>query len=238
MSVDTEGQKFSPAYTGYGSWKNYVGDLANTTIPPRIDKTMMDGKSGSMKAALLVAFHFFGLIDKNGKTTERLRSLAKAHGTPDWSTELATVIEDAYRPIVEDVPLKAGTAGQLHEAFKEHTDLSATTRAKAISFYLKAAKDAKIELSPHFKPPSVRRSRKRTKAEDPDGDTNGDNGSNSDGNDNGLDDDFDLPEDWVVQPFNVPGRDEPIRILMPSDLTAREWKMVSTYIELYVGDNE
>ena len=50
--------------------------------------------------------------------------------------------------------------------------------------------------------------------------------------------DLDVPAGWVVQPFNVRDREHPIQVVMPTDLTGKEWKMVSTYIALYVGDDE
>lgn len=152
--AEDNGTRVNPPYLGYGTFKNYIGELAATTIPPRIDPTMMVGKSGGTKAALRVALNFFGLTNADLSVTETLRTLVRNHGTDAWAEHLRLLIERAYGPIVSDVPLLDGTTGQLTEAFRENTTLaSSTTRAKAIGFYLQAAKDAGIELSTHFRIP-------------------------------------------------------------------------------------
>ncbi len=242
MADEKKGATVSPPYLGFGTFKNYIGDLAATTIPPRIDKSMMKGKSGGTQAALLVAFSFLGLTGEKGVATQALRDLVEAHGTERWPAALKKLLDEHYGPILKGVPLDRGTAGQLDDAFEKHTDFTKSTRAKAISFYLRAGKEAQIELSPHFRAPSVpkRKRKKKEPAKDatsaPDAADDGVDNDPGDGNGDEPGDSTPVPDGWLAQPFNLPGRRHPVRVVIPSNLTAKEWKMVSTYMALYVEE--
>ena len=223
--AEDNGKQSSPPYVGYRLFKNYIGELAAMTIPPRIDPTIMVGKSGGTIAALRVAFSFFGLTTENGAITETLRTLVKNHDTDRWSSHLQHLVQDCYAPILGEVPLDNGTPGQLAEAFMKHTTLSGTTMAKAISFYLKVAKDAGIELSTHFKPPKVRKSqngRKKSPEE-----------TSKEEIKRGVQ--INPMAGMIDQAFVIPGRKYPIKVSFPVDLTPGEWDMVAGFMHSFIN---
>ena len=225
--AEDNGKRTSPPYVGYVLFKNFLGELAATTIPTRIDPSMMVGKSGGTIASLRVALSFFGLTQGDGTVTETLRALVRHHGTDRWSPHLQHLVQNCYAPILEGVPLDNGTSAQLAEAFAKHAaSLSSATRSKAISFYLKAAKDAGIELSTHFKPPRVRKSqnngRKKTAEETPTGEIR-----------RGIR--IDPVEGMIVQTFAIPGRKDPIEVSFPVDLKPGEWDMVAGFMHSFIN---
>ena len=136
----------TPPYVAYRTFKNFLLSLSDA-IPSRIDKSVLIGHSGGTQAQLIHALRYLGLIDPQGAPTEKLPPLVKAEGAV-YATALREVLNSAY-PFISEDQLKTATQKQLEEAFA--LKASGDTVRKCLTFYLPAARDAGIALSPFIR---------------------------------------------------------------------------------------
>ena len=129
-------------------WK-FVEDLSARPLPPQIDRSIMNSKSGTDQANLMSALSGFGLIGADQRVEPALRDLAVSDDATRRE-RLATLIQKYY-PEQVIVAEQNGTEQQLHQTFRESFNLeSADTRRKAVTFYLHAARTAGMTLSEYF----------------------------------------------------------------------------------------
>ena len=136
-----------PAYLSYSSWLKLLEGLEKY-LPPRFDGSYWDGLkfSGTTRFTARSTFIFLGLMDSNGKPTDKLQQLVDSTGD-ERRIQLKGIIEQAYRPVIGDLDLDRATAGQLEELFRS-AGAKGNVGEKSISFFLALAKDAGIALSP------------------------------------------------------------------------------------------
>lgn len=147
---DLEQEGFKPPYMSFQTFWTYIADLGSRPLPPTIDRSMMTGKSGTDQANLLMTLRSFELIDATGHVQPSLLELTSAN-QERRKEMLAAYIADHY---AEPMRISAvnGTDLQLQEAFKSYYGLDAAdTRRKCITFFVHAAKEAGVALSPNFK---------------------------------------------------------------------------------------
>ena len=156
-------KKLSPPYVVFSSFKSFINGLGETAVPTRIDKSVMSNYSGSTIYSLLPALTWFGLIDSNGIPSEKLKELANSDEI-GFSRLLGELMREKYVFLFSNgIDLKNASGGQVQEAFKSQ-DVSASTITKCMVFFLAAAKEAGIEVSPHVKAPTVKRKSRAKKA--------------------------------------------------------------------------
>ena len=145
-----------PPYVSFASFKSFINGLGESTVPSRIDKTVMTNYSGSTQYALLPALHWLGLIDSDGTPSVLLKRLAVANDN-DFGALLEPMVREKYHFLFsEGLDLQSATSGQVTEAFKDQ-GITGSTVTKCISFFLLIAKQARIPVSPHVKAPTVKR---------------------------------------------------------------------------------
>ncbi len=144
-------ESVAPPVVAYRTLRNFFRGLA-AAMPSRIDKSVMTSMSGSTQIQLLQALRRLGCIEPNGTPTARLRKLVKAEG-PEFQAAMHEALIDTY-PFLKDNDLSGVTTQQLQELFG--TMGSGDTVRKAITFFIPAAKDAGIKLSPFLKEPGKR----------------------------------------------------------------------------------
>jgi hypothetical protein len=150
MSETNDDTKWVPPYIAFQNLLNLVQRL-EANMPPRIDRSFLTG-SGAANTQTLNALRALGLIDAAGVVQAPLIQLAKnAEERPRIVGDMLTTL---YSKPVELGKINA-TQKQLEEAFEE-LGVTGDTRRKAIAFFLKAAKYAKLPMSPYFKTPSSR----------------------------------------------------------------------------------
>jgi hypothetical protein len=139
---------WSPAYVPFKTLNNLVVKMDVEGIPTRIDKSFLGHLSGGIQSHLSASMRSLGLIDKDRAPTEDLRELVTSgDGRPAVYRRL---LEKHY-PWAVALGTTA-THQQLQEAFTDNSPaLSASTRDKALSFYLGAAAYAEVPLSKWFK---------------------------------------------------------------------------------------
>jgi len=148
--MDTETEAFKPPYMSFQTFWNFIRELGDKPLPPRIDRSLMGTKSGTDQANLTMALTSFGLVDENSNVLPLLQQLVAADAD-ERKQMLADLVTRHYVAPME-VSHKNGTPKDLEDTFRDNfpSIASADTRRKAITFYLHAAREAGLELSAHF----------------------------------------------------------------------------------------
>jgi hypothetical protein len=217
-----------PPYISFKTFLSFVQKLKDTTVPGRVDGSVLRNYAGSVARQLVTGLKFLKLLESNGNTTDRLKKLVTAYGTAGWKELLGQTIHESYSPAVGDLDLENGTHQQLVEAFRE-AGTDGVVLDRAISFYLSALREAEQTFSPHFAN-RVRRPRGekgRTKRKEKTGSIDA------------VDEDDILdqaiPADEMTK-FNlaIPGKHS-ATIILPIDLSTDDWEMISDMVKLYVA---
>jgi len=146
--AETQQEKPTPPYLSYATFKTFLGTLKQA-IPGRIDKTVMTSFSGANQTQLLHALKYLKLIDANGVPQSTLVTLVKSEG-PERHKIQQELLRAAY-PFLNDphFDLATATSGQLDEQFAKLA--TGDTVRKCKTFFLPAAKEAGLQVSPHIK---------------------------------------------------------------------------------------
>lgn len=141
---------FKPPYMSFHTFWNFIGELGTKPLPPRIDRSIMTGKSGTDQANLFLALTSFELIDDNWNVLPLLDQLTSAD-VEQRKSILVKLIHDHYSHPMRVSGIN-GTSKDLDDAFRDNypSIASPDTRRKAITFFLHAAKTAGLELSVYF----------------------------------------------------------------------------------------
>ena len=139
-----------PPYVPFPSLKSFVQNAGQQGLANRIDRSVLTNFSGSTQTQLITALRFLGLIDAKGHPTDRLEMLVKTSGTDEWSNVLAALLRDTYPALFDGFDLARATPNQFGERFRGTFPGSDAVQRKAVTFFLGAAQDAKIPISPHI----------------------------------------------------------------------------------------
>lgn len=139
---------FKPPYLSFQTFWGFLEELATKHLPPQIDRSMLDKKSGTDQMNLLAAFKSFGLVDDAHAVQAELEHLV-GEAEPDRKKRLASLLRRHY-PRQFEVSDQNGTEKQLLESFEQAFGVTGDTRRKASTFFLHAARFAGMTLSPHF----------------------------------------------------------------------------------------
>jgi len=146
--VKTIDDRGIPPYIGWAAW-NRLTRAMKTFIPPRLDRSYFNslGFSGTQYSQAIRAFLFLSLMDENRKPTEKLRQLVM--GTDhDQKAILKSILEEAYKPFFDNPGPRAATLGDL-ESFLRSKGAKGVVD-KCVTFFLSAAKEAGVPLSPQL----------------------------------------------------------------------------------------
>lgn len=162
----------APPYTAFSSFKTAISVFKAVIVPDRIDRSVWGNKfSGSVVTQMIAAFRFLGLITNEGEPTKRLRELVAAYGTEAWSGELRRVVEFAYSPLLKG-DLEKVSSSLFNERFRQSYKAEGDTLRKCMTFFLQAAREAGITLSPFLlagsKPRAAPGTRRKPKPKKPD----------------------------------------------------------------------
>lgn len=141
--------KQTPPYLPYKTFRNFIEGLRGG-VPGRIDRTVMPRYSGAVQSMLLGALRYLKLTNPDGSPKPLLTKLAEAE-SGDRQTLLRDMLRAAYSFMFNgSINLQNATSKQVQEAFAG-AGVSGDTVRKAVAFFLAAAKDADIPLSPYLK---------------------------------------------------------------------------------------
>jgi hypothetical protein len=222
-------RKAIPAYVSYKFFTSFINDLRENSaaIPQQIDSSVFPKASGSAKSAMLVSLRFLRLIEDGGKPTPLLHKLVECPeaGRP---AVLKEVLLGAYPFLLADSTLHIDRASstQVTERFRAQ-EITGSTVAKAMVFFLAAAADAGVKVSPHVKaPPVPKNGAKRTPRggrRDDERDDQEDEVDDEEGPDDALER-FQLP---------IPGK-RAAMLSVPRNLSPEDWVMLTGMFDLYV----
>jgi hypothetical protein len=176
---------------------------------------------------------WLNLIDDNGYTRDSLRKLVDTHGTDAWGDVFGDVISEAYCDVIGDLDLDNATSKMLAEKFQA-LGADGQVLQKCITFYLAALRNAGLKVSPHLteKPPRQRgekRGRSMRRA------GNGQGGSGDDSQATRTE--SSTPQGMVRFSFPIPDKSA-ATIILPGDLSADDWAMVSSMVTAYISRRE
>lgn len=148
-------KSIKPPYATYRSFTSLIEDLrGHDVMPGMIDRGFLSKRSGSEQSALMATLKWFGLTDANGVPTALLREYVGANAEAAKAL-FSEMINSSYSAVTDGTfPLQSATTNMLADKFREY-EISGSTLSKSISFFLSAAKDAGITVSPHAKAPAA-----------------------------------------------------------------------------------
>ena len=136
----------TPPYTSYRTFKTFVEDLQEHGVPSRIDRSVLTRFSGVVGTQLMHALRFLGLIEDDGRPTQRLRELVNAHGDGHWPATLLELLREEYAPMFA-IDLETATPSHFNEAFRKAFPAADAVVQKCVTFFLYAANDAGVKIS-------------------------------------------------------------------------------------------
>lgn len=144
-----------PPYSTYRSFTGLIDELrSHDVMPGVIDRSFLSKRSGSEQSALIATLKWFGLTDESGAPTALLRKYVSADDETAKSL-FAEMVRTSYSAVTDGTfALGSATTNMLADKFREY-EISGSTLSKSISFFLSAAKDAGITVSPHAKAPAA-----------------------------------------------------------------------------------
>jgi len=136
-----------PPYVPYRTFRNFL-EILLEGIPARIDRSVWGERfSGSNGTQLMTGLKALGLVDDQGRPAEDLERLVRLDG--DRRREVwAAMLRRRYAPLFQ-LDLPRATRAQLRSAFKAFGTNEAVL-ARCERFFVQAAQDAGIELSPYI----------------------------------------------------------------------------------------
>ncbi len=138
----------SPPYVAFKTFGNFVNSL-KITLPGRIDRSVMHTMSGGAQSHIMASLRSMDLISGHGIPTEVFRELVNSEGEARKKA-LLSAIKIGF-PFLFDgsIDLSSATGKQLLERF-DSAPLTGNTLRRSVAFFLAAAKDAGLNLSPYF----------------------------------------------------------------------------------------
>lgn len=145
-----------PPYLPYKTFRSFL-DQFKVGIPSRIDRGLMGTISGTAQSRLISTLRYFDLISPNGIPNKDKLPPLVASEAAERQKILRNILISSYGFLFrEGFDIKNATSRQLVEEFN-NAGASGETTKKCIAFFMSAAKDAGIELSPFFKMPRAGR---------------------------------------------------------------------------------
>lgn len=153
--MNTEKEKSAvPPYVPYKTFRNSVDGL--NPVPSVIDGHVLKTMGGALRSQLLSSLRYLKLIDEHNRTQPAFKTLAASKGE-DRKKELNKLLTNSYPFLFAeavDFNLAEGTYPQLVGEFQDQ-GASLETAKRCVRFFLDAAKDAGIVVSPYIQPESV-----------------------------------------------------------------------------------
>ena len=136
----------TPPYTSYRTFRTFTEDLREHGVPSRVDRSVLTRFSGVVGTQLMHALRFLGLIEDQGRPTQRLKELVNAHGEGHWPEKLLELLRQEYAPMFA-IDLETATPSHFNETFRKAFPAADAVVQKCVTFFLYAANDAGVKIS-------------------------------------------------------------------------------------------
>lgn len=137
----------TPPQVSFLRLKTTIRAFKNDGIPVQVDGASFDDIAPLLRAHLVAAMQFLGLLEDGGFPTAGLKALVVSYGTTTWHAQLETVLTSAYRGLF-DAGIPLTSPSQFMEAFQATYGGTEDVLRKCRTFFLHAALEAGLELSP------------------------------------------------------------------------------------------
>jgi hypothetical protein len=222
----------TPAYGSFKTLTSFLDEVRDTGhVPLRIDRSLMPKLSGSAANETMATLKFLGMVDSQTSKPTGVFERYVAAGEQERKDLLAGMLKSSYAFLLDrpGFDIKRASGQQVAEIFRE-TGVNGSTLSRAIGFFLAAAKEAGIDVSPNVKPPVTRSTGARGKKKESrrDEETAAPNAPISAQV-------FDeLPEDVHRFELPIPGKPSVV-VLIPKSLDGEDWDMFQQMFSIYVG---
>lgn len=149
MADNKEEKKLRPPYLSYRTFDNFIQRLKTNGIPSKIDRSILGSFSGSIQILVLTSLRYLNLTNDQGDPTEKLDKLVNSEEA-DRKKILREILTASYSFLFKEKNLNKITFAQIQKYFEEAGTQGDTTR-KSMRFFMAAAQDAGLELSPYLK---------------------------------------------------------------------------------------
>jgi len=146
--MDENSTTAKPPYGSFQTFWAFQDEILSKPLPPQIDRSLLNTKSGTDQAFLLGATKFFGFISEDLAVTPLLQDWQE-YDAEARKKSLGSLVLSLY-PSQMAVSAQTGTEKQLLESFEQAFEYTGETRRKAATFFLHAARTAGLPLSVHF----------------------------------------------------------------------------------------
>ena len=137
-------------YPAFQTLKTLIKPFKEHGAPPsKIDRSVLNSFSGQVGSQVLTMLKFLRLTDDDGRPTGSLESLIKAFDTDAWPTALEKVVREAYAPLLK-TNLEAASPNEFNDAFRRCYPAAEEVSRKSKTFFLNAAREAGIKISPYI----------------------------------------------------------------------------------------
>jgi hypothetical protein len=145
-----EDQKpLSAPYTAFASVKTALSQFKEHGAPSRVDRTVLPTFSGAVGGQVVTALRFLKLIDNGNNSRPELDQLVAAVGTDEWPKVLREILGEAYTALLQ-MNLETASPSQFTEAFRREYPATEDVSRKQMTFFLNAAREAEIKISPYI----------------------------------------------------------------------------------------
>jgi hypothetical protein len=149
-----EKKNLAPPYMSWKTFSGYIKSLYQT-LPPRIDKSAMSRLNGSNQNIMMNALIYLKLIQNDGTPEKLLEDIVES-STPTsqnlYQGFLQEMLKGAYPFLFNGTNafnIEKSTSQQFDEKFRT-TGITGDTIQKSETFFIAAAQEAGIKLSPHI----------------------------------------------------------------------------------------
>lgn len=150
MAEEAESERVkgnTPPYIAFQTTKTIVKDFKEHGVPGRIDRSVLTNFSGAVVSQVLPALKFLHLTTSDNAPTDWLIELKDSYGDEvKWPVVLEKIVRHAYKPLFT-LNLETATPSQFNERFKQAYPGADDVQRKSMTFFLNAAKEAKIPVS-------------------------------------------------------------------------------------------
>jgi hypothetical protein len=140
--MKTTPKKRIAAYVPFRTFLTALETLESGGVPKQIDRKIWRSFSGLDQSQVIGAFRFLGLVEGDAPTPDLRRLVEEKEDRP---AVLRSILERSYSALVShDLTKMTGT---MLDELMENYWVSGATKRKAVTFFLQAAKYAKLPLS-------------------------------------------------------------------------------------------
>lgn len=162
-SAKTTEDHLTPPHTCSAAWIDRLLEGVRDLNPGQITREFVTANvvASGHEGKVLKASRFLGLVDENGNVTPRLRALRVVG--PEFTSNLAIVVQKAYSDLFSTISIKSATFGRLVNFLMQKYSMGQPQAESAARFFIHLASRAGMDLNEDLlKPTGLKHEKDRT----------------------------------------------------------------------------